>query len=106
MDLSDGLSMDLMRLARSSGVGAEIDAGAVPVFPGASLDQALHGGEEYELLFAVGPGARVPAAAGGARLSCIGRVCERRGVVLRTAGGVEKLETGGFEHFGGTRGKR
>jgi thiamine-monophosphate kinase len=103
MDLSDGLSMDLMRLARASGVGAEIDAAAVPVFRGASLAQALHGGEEYELLFAVRPGGRVPAAAGGVRLSCIGQVRERQGVVLRREGAVENLEPRGFEHFDGTR---
>lgn len=99
MDLSDGLSMDLSRLARRSGVGAEIDAAAVPVFPGASLEQALHGGEDYELLFAVRPGTRVPASAGGVRLSCVGRVRKQRGVVLRTEDGVERLEPRGFQHF-------
>jgi thiamine-monophosphate kinase len=103
IDLSDGLSMDLARLARSSGVGAEIEAGAVPVFPRASLEQALHGGEEYELLFAVRPGARVPPSAGGVRLSCIGRIRQRKGVVLKTARGVESLEPGGFQHFSAAR---
>jgi thiamine-monophosphate kinase len=106
MDLSDGLSMDLARLARSSGVKAEIDAAAVPVFPGASLEQALHGGEEYELLFAVRPGGRIPEAVGGVRLSCIGRIREGRGVVLRSELGVESLEAGGFEHFGRARRRR
>jgi len=103
IDLSDGLSMDLARLARSSRVGAEIDAAAVPLFPGASLEQALHGGEEYELLFAVRPAARVPASAGGVRLSCIGRVRKELGVVLRTAHGVENLEPRGYQHFSGDR---
>jgi thiamine-monophosphate kinase len=58
MDLSDGLSLDLRRLALASGMRAEITA--PPRFPGASLEQALHGGEDYELLFTVRPGARVP----------------------------------------------
>lgn len=49
MDLSDGLSIDLHRLCLASGVAARIDN--VPVFPGATLHQALHGGEDYELLF-------------------------------------------------------
>ena len=60
MDLSDGLSLDLRRLCLASGLQAEI--GAPPVFPGASLAQALHGGEDYELLFTVPPRTRVPRA--------------------------------------------
>lgn len=103
IDLSDGLSMDLARLARSSRVAAEIDAAAVPVFPGASLEQALHGGEEYELLFAVRPATRVPAAVGDVRLSRIGRVRKGRGIVVRTGRGVETLEPGGFQHFSAAR---
>ena len=53
MDLSDGLSTDLERLVKASGVGAEIEESAVPRFRGASAAQALHGGEDYELLFTV-----------------------------------------------------
>jgi thiamine-monophosphate kinase len=59
MDLSDGLSVDLPRLCDASGVGAEISAPDLPVFPGSALwdcdpvDLALHGGEDFELLFAV-----------------------------------------------------
>lgn len=49
MDLSDGLSLDLQRLAAASGLAAEITA--PPRFRGASLEQSLHGGEDYELLF-------------------------------------------------------
>ena len=99
IDLSDGLSMDLTRLAASSGVGAEIDAQAVPVFAGASLQQALHGGEEYELLFTVRPAARVPKSVGGVRLSCIGRIQAGKRVLLRTARGTQRLQPLGFEHF-------
>ena len=58
MDISDGLSLDLQRLCLASGVAAEIIA--PPAFPGATLDQALHGGEDYELLFTVRPGRRLP----------------------------------------------
>lgn len=99
MDLSDGLSMDLARLTRSSRVGAEIDPAAVPVFLGASLEQALHGGEDYELLFAVRPGTHIPASVGGLRLSCVGRIRRQRGVVLRTQQGLQPLEPRGFQHF-------
>src|SRR3954451_12995334 len=49
MDISDGLSLDLHRLCVASGVAAELDT--IPVAEGATLDQALHGGEDYELLF-------------------------------------------------------
>src|SRR5437867_12083654 len=58
MDLSDGLSLDLRRLSAASNVSAEIEA--PPLFPGATLGQALHGGEDYELLFTVRPETRVP----------------------------------------------
>jgi thiamine-monophosphate kinase len=62
MDLSDGLAMDLARLTKASGAGAEIDPTRIPLFSGASLKQALHGGEEYELLFTLPPGLRPPAS--------------------------------------------
>ncbi len=50
IDLSDGLSLDLHRLCLASGCAAVLD-NAIPVFPGATIAQALHGGEDYELLF-------------------------------------------------------
>jgi thiamine-monophosphate kinase len=52
LDLSDGLLMDLRRLAEASGVGVVVDDGGVPVADGASLEDALGGGDDYELLFA------------------------------------------------------
>jgi thiamine-monophosphate kinase len=50
IDVSDGLALDLHRLADASEVGFALDA--VPVAPGASEDEALAGGEDYELLLA------------------------------------------------------
>ncbi len=55
MDLSDGLAKDLPRLAAASGCGYELDADAVPVTDGCTVDQALGEGEDFELLFAVCP---------------------------------------------------
>lgn len=55
MDLSDGLGADLPRLARSSGVGFEVDEAALPRNRGCSVEQAIGDGEDYELLFAVAP---------------------------------------------------
>jgi thiamine-monophosphate kinase len=51
IDVSDGLSLDLHRLADASGVGFRLDE--VPAAEGATLDEALGGGEDYELLLAV-----------------------------------------------------
>lgn len=58
MDLSDGLSMDLARLCAASDCGAVIDD--VPIAKGASLRHALHGGEDYELLFTLPAKAKLP----------------------------------------------
>lgn len=90
MDLSDGLSLDLHRLCLASGVAAEIVA--PPRFPGASLHQALHGGEDYELLFTVRPGVRVP---GG--MSEIGVV--RQGTPGRVVLDGKVLEPAGYDHL-------
>jgi thiamine-monophosphate kinase len=51
MDLSDGLSMDLARLCLASGCAAALTD--VPIARGATLQHALHGGEDYELLFTI-----------------------------------------------------
>lgn len=99
MDLSDGLSMDLGRLTRASAVGAEIDASSVPRFPGASLDQALHGGEDYELLFTVPASRRVPAEFQGLPLTRIGTIRAGRRLTLLNEGRRTPLRPEGFQHF-------
>jgi thiamine-monophosphate kinase len=55
MDLSDGLGADLPRLARASKLGFTIDKRALPLTPGATIDNAISDGEDYELLFAISP---------------------------------------------------
>ena len=52
MDLSDGLGADLPRLARASKVGFDIQLENLPVARGATIDNAISEGEDYELLFA------------------------------------------------------
>jgi thiamine-monophosphate kinase len=103
MDLSDGLSLDLARLCAESGVAAEVEAELVPCFPGATLEQALHGGEDYELLFTARAGARVPRAIAGVPLTRIGQMVKpRKGrptVTLVKEGRREALAAGGWEHF-------
>jgi thiamine-monophosphate kinase len=55
MDLSDGLGTDLPRLAGASKLGFAIDDRALPLSRGCTIQQAISGGEDYELLFAVSP---------------------------------------------------
>ncbi|MGA3237325.1 MAG: thiamine-phosphate kinase [Bryobacteraceae bacterium] len=95
MDLSDGLSLDLRRLGLESGLNAVIEA--PPVFPGASLEQALDGGEDYELLFTVGARARVPGSFEGLPLTRIGTMRKGRpGAVFLEGAWLPPL---GYDHF-------
>jgi thiamine-monophosphate kinase len=90
IDLSDGLSLDLHRLCQESRVAAKLEH--VPVLRGASLERALHGGEDYELLFTLPPG---ESALAGTTL--IGTIAHG------TVGAVwfkgKKLPPRGFDHF-------
>jgi thiamine-monophosphate kinase len=55
MDLSDGLGIDLPRLAGASKVGFKIETENLPLAPGAKIGDAISEGEDYELLFAISP---------------------------------------------------
>jgi thiamine-monophosphate kinase len=90
IDLSDGLSLDLHRLCKESRVTAQVDR--VPIVKGATLERALHGGEDYELLFTLPPGMKPPA---GTALI---------GTIVRGAAGTvwfegKKLSPRGYDHF-------
>jgi thiamine-monophosphate kinase len=95
MDLSDGLSLDLHRLALASGLAAGISK--PPVFSGATLEQALHGGEDYELLFTVPAGQRVPAEFGDIPLTRLGAMRRGRAGEVRLDG--EPLAAMGWDHL-------
>ncbi len=103
IDLSDGLSTDLRHICDESGVAAEVDAEALPLGLGARLDQALHGGEDYELLFAARPDAGTPRRIAGVPVTRIGRIVRPKagkpGITLRTAEGSRPVEPHGWEHF-------
>jgi len=106
IDLSDGLSTDLEHICQESHVGAEIEAEAIPraqVGLGkkrVALELALHGGDDYELLFT--SAAPVPSEIAGVRVTRIGRTTQSAGMRLIGADGkARRLEAGGWEHFKG-----
>ncbi len=103
IDLSDGLSTDLAHLCEESGLGAEIEAESLPVDARATLQQALHGGEDYELLFTAAPKTVVPSSLGGVALHAIGRMKKRGKApqvqMIHPGGKRTLLQAGGWEHF-------
>jgi len=103
LDISDGLSTDLAHLCHESRVAAEVDAGMLPLAPGATLQQALHGGEDYELLFAAPPDSKVPRTIAGVVVTRIGRILRRHArrpqMTLLTAQGPQTLQPRGWQHF-------
>ncbi|HET9770676.1 MAG TPA: AIR synthase-related protein, partial [Acidimicrobiia bacterium] len=102
IDLSDGLSSDLAHLCRASGVGARLQASAIPVGPGAAVDDALAGGDDYELCFTAADPARVAEAFAAAGLHLpapIGVITDGDEVLLGTPnGGTWPLAPSGWEH--------
>lgn len=94
MDLSDGLSLDLQRLCSESSVSARL-TGVLPVAKGASPEQALHGGEDYELLFTTSK--RIPGEIAGVRITAIGEIVQRLPSIVLWKG--KTLPPGGFDHF-------
>ncbi|HTS70929.1 MAG TPA: thiamine-phosphate kinase [Terriglobia bacterium] len=106
MDLSDGLSIDLRRLCDASRVGATLFGDRIPIPPlphvEDALDLALHGGEDYQLLFTV-PAAKcskVPHHFGRVPLCCIGEIRSKRGMDLITSEGQAlPVVNRGYDHF-------
>jgi thiamine-monophosphate kinase len=106
IDLSDGLSTDLAHICEESGVGAEIETESIPRArtgkPAREVDLglALHGGEDYELLFTAPASKRIPAKIAGTTITGIGRIARRRKIFLLNAkGGRYELLPRGWEHF-------
>jgi thiamine-monophosphate kinase len=106
MDISDGLSLDLSRLARASGVGVRLALDLVPLASLATMADAMGGGEDYELLATL-PGADEVASGRaelresfGVELTEIGVVTGGDGMVgVDTDGAERPLEVSGWDHF-------
>ncbi|MFH1898788.1 MAG: thiamine-phosphate kinase [Candidatus Desantisbacteria bacterium] len=111
IDISDGLSIDLCRLAEASKVGVRIYEDKIPISEAVSevakeldrdrLEFALSGGEDYELLFTISPQKALAFDGVDGTLSVIGEiVTPEMGRIMVTAEGVEKaLIPQGYEHF-------
>ena len=103
IDLSDGLADGVRQICAASGIGAIIDVEALPIADGATLPDALGGGEDYELLFAVSPRRRsrlrsVGRLVKGLAVTRIGRLTADRAMLLSRNGATEVLPAG-FAHF-------
>jgi thiamine-monophosphate kinase len=106
IDLSDGLSVDLAHICKESRVSARIEAATIPVAETSSLELALHGGEDYELLFTAAPHTKLPPLIAGVPITRIGVVRKLTNYspaiqILRQNGSVHTLEQHGWEHFSG-----
>jgi thiamine-monophosphate kinase len=111
IDISDGLSSDLAHLCRASATGARIYAEQLPldsslIRAGFSTDEALnfalHGGEDFELLFTVNPRRvkQIPKQFAGVPITRIGEMTNDRGkLFLITHGRARRLKPRGFTHF-------
>jgi thiamine-monophosphate kinase len=112
IDISDGLSVDLLHLCEESGLRAEIDASLLPLGRVATLDvtlldttlnDALHGGDDYELLFTADLRTRMPRKIAGVPVRRIGQMLRKKSgaprMVLKENGRRAELKAGGWQHF-------
>lgn len=114
MDISDGLAKDLGRLCKASAVGAAVDISTLPLSPAVAAivrsdasawKHVIGGGDDYEVLAAVpstlAADFRALAAAGGVKVTEIGMLDEREGVLFAGPDGKPlTLDRPGWDHFG------
>ena len=90
IDSSDGLVRSIREICKASKVSAKIDFKAIPIAKGASLNQALFGGEEYELVFTASKAKAAKLIKLIPNLSFVGKIVKK---------GKGNLPKCGFEHF-------
>jgi thiamine-monophosphate kinase len=113
IDISDGLSSDLHHLCAESKVGALVQANRLPVDEPVAdlcgrraldpLMLALHGGEDFELLFTVHPEdvSQLPVKVDGVSVTCVGEIKQAAdGIRIAEGPRVWNLEAQGWQHFG------
>jgi thiamine-monophosphate kinase len=105
IDISDGLSTDLRHICEESGIGAEIEANRIPLArigkPArpVGVKFALHGGDDYELLFTASSKKAVPTHIAGVPVACIGAITKQKKMILLSGGRRFELKAQGWEHF-------
>ena len=101
IDISDGLAGDLSKLLAASGVGAELDVGALPVSDNLlsmfDIEQcryfALKGGDDYELCFTAPAGLEMPD------VTAIGIVTDSGALICKRDGEIVDVDASGYRHF-------
>jgi thiamine-monophosphate kinase len=104
IDVSDGLSTELHHLCEQSRVSAYVAAELIPRAHDATLEHALHGGEDYELLFTAPANRKVPRSIAGVAVTRIGKIRSGPARVSLLEGlRRRELRPGGWEHFNDPR---
>jgi thiamine-monophosphate kinase len=99
IDVSDGFSIDLGHILDASGVCARVDAEKIPRAKGTTMEMALHGGEDYELIVT---GRSLPDVVENVPLTWVGEIVESQGIqeaYLISQSGDQVLVRRGWQHF-------
>ncbi|HHQ45298.1 MAG TPA: thiamine-phosphate kinase [Candidatus Altiarchaeales archaeon] len=107
IDVSDGLASEVGHICRMSGVGAKIVEENIPISENTRktaeklghnpIDYALHGGEDYELVFTLSS-ENLKKITLNCPLTVVGEITSKKDVLIESAAGLKPLK-GGFNHF-------
>ncbi len=103
IDISDGLLLDLYRICRASQVGALLDLRKIPLYPLATMEDALCGGEDYALLFTIQEekveDLKMLVKELNRQVYEIGVILEKEGLFIKDEEGVKTITPRGYDHF-------